>query len=66
MITEEEKQEIRAGSYEYGFEEGMQEGMQQGMKQGLETVAKTMLARNMPVGEITSLTGLSEDQIRAL
>ena len=70
MITEEEKQEIRAGSYEYGVEEGMQQGIEQGMerglKQGLETVARTMLARNMPVGEISSLTGLSEEQVRAL
>ena len=37
-----------------------------GMVRGLETVAKAMLAKGMSVEEIVSLTGLSEEQVRAL
>ena len=74
MITEEEKQEIRAGSYEYGFEEGMQQGMQQGIAQGQEqgkaeanrAIAKNLFSSGVSIDIIVSATGLSEEEIRAL
>ena len=74
MITEEEKQEIRAGSYEYGFEEGMQQGIEQGIAQGQEQgraeakriTAKNLLSSGVSMDIIVSATGLSEEVIRAL
>ena len=58
MLTEEEKQEIRAGSYEYGFEEGM-------TKKSSE-IAKNLLSSGVAMEIIVSATGLSEEEVKAL
>lgn len=57
--------------FERGLEQGMQQGLEQGMQQGLEQgmqqgrieMAKKMLALGMPLKEIASITGLSEDEV---
>ena len=58
VLTEEEKQEIRAGSYEYGFEEGM-------TKKSSE-IAKNLLSSGVAMEIIVSATGLSEEEVKAL
>ena len=69
---------IKHGAWEEGVEIGVQKGRKEGKKEGkkegreegrsgaLLAVARTALARNMPLDEIVVLTGLSLDEIKAL
>ena len=69
MITEEEKQEIRAGSYEYGFEEGMQQGMEKGMEKGMERERQSTISRLLAYGmspeEIAKALNVTLEEIAA-
>ena len=69
MITEEEKQEIRAGSYEYGFEEGMQQGMEKGMEKGMEQERQSTITRLLAFGmlpeEVSKALGIPLEEIAA-
>lgn len=53
-----------------GKEEGLQQGMQQGMQQGIQQArredARKMLDRGFSITDIADITGLSEQEIRAL
>ena len=45
---------------------GRKEGLAEGEAKGKAEVARAMLAAGMPVGQIVSLTGLTEEQIKEL
>ena len=71
FAAKEGREEGRAEGREEGFAEGraeglakgMAEGMAKGMAEGLMEVARKMKERGMSVGEITDITGLSDEQI---
>ena len=65
MITEEEKQEIRAGSYEYGFEEGMQQGMEKGMEKERRSTITRLLSFGMSPDEIAKALNVTREEIAA-
>jgi predicted transposase/invertase (TIGR01784 family) len=41
-------------------------GKKEGIKEGIRTAARSMLARNMPLQQISEITGLSAEEIKAL
>ena len=51
---------------EKGIQQGIEKGVEQGQHQALKKVACNMLKRNIPVDEITHITGLSEAEVRDL
>lgn len=51
---------------EYRRKKAEQEGMKQGMKQGMIKTAQKMLMRNMPLEDISDITGLSMKEIKNL
>ena len=59
------ERDIRA-QREYAAREGRKEGFEKGHAEGKAEVAKAMLNENMPIEQIARLTGLTEDQVRAL
>ena len=62
MITERDHENMM-----YSAEmKGRREGLAEGLVEGVAKVAKAMLAAGMPVGQIVSLTGLSEEQVEGL
>ena len=48
------------------IEKGKQEGMQQGKQEKEKIIAKKMRTRGFPVDEISDITGLSKEEIKAL
>ena len=70
----QEREEGRQEGREEGRQEGRQEGMEQGRKQGMEQggknkaleIALNLLSRNMPLFDISQITGLSEKEIQQL
>ncbi len=57
--------DIREQGREQGLEEGREQGREQGYIEGLREVAVNLLKSGMHVQDISSLTGLTEDQIRS-
>lgn len=51
---------------EYRRKKAEQEGMKQGMKQGMIKTAQKMLMRNMPLEDISDITGLSMKELKNL
>ena len=49
-----------------GLEQGRAEGIAKGVAQGVSKVARAMLESGMDIKSISSLTGMTEEQIRAL
>ena len=57
-----------------GIEKGIQQGIEQGVQQGIEKgalqkareMAKSMLKKGIPISDIISISGLSEDEIKSL
>ena len=49
-----------------GLEKGLEKGMEKGMEKGKEEVAREMLKEQFPAETIARLTGLTEEQVRAL
>ena len=49
-----------------GREEGLAEGLEKGLERGRIEIARNMLKAAMSVEQISSLTGLSEEQVRSL
>ena len=49
-----------------GMAEGKAEGKAEGITEGKAEVAKAMLEIGMPIGQILQLTGLTEEQVKAL
>ncbi len=76
--TEEEQKKIRQAQddtvrrigREEGFAEGMEkgraEGREEGRLEGKKEIALLMLAKGMDISDIVDVTGLTEDEIRAL
>ena len=56
----------RAEGLEQGRAEGIAKGVAQGVAQGVSKVARAMLESGMDIKSISSLTGMTEEQIRAL
>lgn len=51
---------------ERGLEQGRAEGLAQGVAEGISKVARAMLKSGMDIKSISSLTGMTEEQIKAL
>ena len=49
-----------------GLQEGLEKGRQEGVQEQREHTARELLARGLSVVEIAQVTGLSEDEVRAL
>ena len=49
-----------------GLKEGLEKGREKGREEGIRATALKMLELSMPLDMITSVTGLTEDQINAL
>ena len=61
-LNEREKYVI----FEGGKQEGIEIGIERGIEKGKEEIAKKMLEKNYSPGTISELTGLSEEEIKAL
>jgi predicted transposase/invertase (TIGR01784 family) len=69
-----DKQMIKNSERKEGFEEGMMQGIEQGIEQGLEEgsldkaieIAKNMINKNIPLEDISEITGLSLEEIKEL
>ena len=55
----------RQGIEEAGFDKGLAKGLAE-KKQSLEAVAKKLKAKNMKIGEISEITGLTKEEIEKL
>jgi len=55
-----------AARMQAAIEKGREEGLEKGLEKGLLSVAHAALKRNLPIEEITALTGLSKEKIQAL
>jgi predicted transposase YdaD len=49
-----------------GHKEGMLEGHKEGVKENMRTVARSMLARNLPLSLIAEVSGLSIEEIKVI
>ena len=60
----------RQEAYEDGVEKGIAQGIQQGISQGFQQkaieTAKNALKMDLPIKQISTLTGLSIEEIQAL
>lgn len=63
MITERDYYNILETAKEDGEARGREAGLMEGEAKGIGKVAKAMLASGMEVGQISFLTGLSEDEV---
>ena len=81
MVKERDRKDQAArekGAYEEGMEKGMKKGRKEGMekgmekgvekgrKEGMEKVAQNMLKENLNISLISTMTGLSKDDILKL
>ena len=68
-IKEGKKQGIKEGK-EQGIKEGKEQGIKEGKKQGIREgkleIAKNLLNVNLPLEQISNITGLSVDEIKSL
>ena len=53
-------------SYHEGLGEGIEQGIEKGIEQSKEAIASNMLQANLPIEQISKLTGLAADKITAL
>ncbi|MBQ1983484.1 MAG: hypothetical protein II232_02520 [Spirochaetaceae bacterium] len=53
-------------SYENGVEQGISQGITQGIQQKAIKTAKNILNINLPIEQITTLTGISLNEINTL
>jgi predicted transposase/invertase (TIGR01784 family) len=60
------KREGKAEGRIEGLAEGKAEGRVEGLAEGKAEAARRMLARNMDISLVADITGLSEDEVRAL
>ena len=49
-----------------GIEQGIVQGIEQGIEQNKREMAKAMLADKLPIEQIVSYSGLSEEEIKSL
>ena len=65
-ILETAKEDGEARGLARGREEGFAKGLAEGSLEKAKEIARAMLASGMEVGQISSLTGLSEDEVSGL
>jgi predicted transposase/invertase (TIGR01784 family) len=65
LIAEGKREGLQRGIQE-GIEKGLQRGLQRGIYEGKLDTAKALLGKNMPVKEISEITGLSVKDIEKL
>ena len=63
---QEGMQKGRQEGMQKGIQKGMQEGLQEGESKALHTLARNMVAEGLAVETIVRVTGLSEEEVRAL
>ena len=51
---------------EKGIEKGLKKGIKKGREEGIEDVALNMLKEGMNVSQVSKITGMSKDKIKAL
>ena len=64
-----ERQGIEEAGFDKGLAQGLAKGLAKGLaekKQSLEAVAKKLKAKNMKIGEISEITGLTKEEIEKL
>ena len=66
LMSRWDNQNVIDTAREEGLEEGIERGRAEGRKESFVEIARQMLAREYPISEIAEMTGLSEEQIRAL
>ena len=66
MLSEYDKKDIAAAYYKEGHDDGVKEGMKEGMKEEKINVARNLLALGMSTDVIFKVTGLSENEVKAL
>jgi predicted transposase/invertase (TIGR01784 family) len=54
------------GARREGIAEGMEKGMEKGLEEATATIARKLLMRNRPIGEIVEDTGLTIEEIESL
>ena len=66
MSEEEDKKKIQNSLLSEAKEEGMEQGYTSGINDGIKQTAKNMLNKNMPLEDISDITGLSIEEINEL
>ena len=66
MISERDYLNIMDSAEERGMEKGLERGRVEGRMEGRAEVARAMFAAGMDIGQISSLTGLTGDQLNSL
>ena len=56
----------RKEGIEKGIRKGRKEGIEKGIEKGIEDVALNMLKEGMNVSQVSKITGMSKDKIKAL
>ena len=78
LLVDEEKEKLklqktelsmaRKAGLKQGIEEGIEKGIEQGIEQGQKSekisIAKNMLADNIPIEQISKFTGLSKEELK--
>ena len=49
-----------------GLEQGLQQGLQQGISEGVLQVARNLLLIGLPLGQISTATGLTQKELESL
>ena len=66
MSEEEDKKKIQNSLLSEAKEEGIEQGYASGINDGIKQTAKNMLNKNMPIEDISEITGLSINEIKGL
>ena len=70
MSEEEDKKKIQnsllSEAKEEGISQGIEQGYTSGINDGIKQTAKSMLNKNMPIEDISDITGLSIEEINKL
>ena len=66
MISERDYLNIMDSAEERGMEKGLERGRVEGRMEGRAEVARAMFAAGTDIGRISSLTGLTGDQLNSL
>ena len=64
-MTEGLNKGLREGRFE-GMKEGIKEGMKEGERAKALEIARSMVAKNIPLGDVMGFTGLSREEIEGL
>ncbi len=60
------RQELAERDRFSGLQAARKEGHKEGMKEGMKKTARNALTMGIPVEQVPKITGLSEDEVRAL